>query len=155
MFCAPAVAWETSAPPTTPRGTSRSGPGLTTLMGGVYLRLPGRHLDLNRGLCCRLRVDLECRVADAETLIEQALELAPAGMTVIAGMDHDVCRQRIEVRGHLPHVQIVHLDHAGMPGQRAADLCRVEVRWGGLHEDPSRRLEQAVGGVQHQPGDQQ
>src|SRR2546423_8666134 len=127
MFCAPAVACETSAPPTTPRGTSRSGPGFTTLMGGVYLRLSGRHLDLNRGLRCRLVVDLERRVADAEALIEQALELAPAGMTVIPSVDDDMRRQRIEVRGHLPDVQIVHLDHAGMPGQRAADLCRVEI----------------------------
>src|SRR5436190_18744368 len=34
MFVAPAVAWEISPPPTTPRGTSRSTPdGLTTLMG--------------------------------------------------------------------------------------------------------------------------
>src|SRR5918997_4824929 len=34
MFVAPVVAWEISAPPTTPRGTSRSSSlGLTTFMG--------------------------------------------------------------------------------------------------------------------------
>src|SRR5688500_15105131 len=34
MLVAPVVAWEISAPPTTPRGTSRSSPlALTTLMG--------------------------------------------------------------------------------------------------------------------------
>src|SRR5678815_2201039 len=33
MFVAPVVAWEISAPPTTPRGTSRSSPlGFTTFM---------------------------------------------------------------------------------------------------------------------------
>src|SRR3712207_298627 len=32
MLLAPVVAWEISEPPTTPRGTSRSGPGLTTFM---------------------------------------------------------------------------------------------------------------------------
>src|SRR5215211_6196010 len=35
MFVAPVVAWEISAPPTTPRGTSRSSSlDLTTFMGG-------------------------------------------------------------------------------------------------------------------------
>src|SRR4051794_26581515 len=46
MFEAPAVAWEISAPPTTPRGTSRSPWGLTTRMEPSLLlepeRLPGR-----------------------------------------------------------------------------------------------------------------
>src|SRR5947209_5775164 len=32
MFCASVVAWDISLPPTTPRGTSRSAPGLTTFM---------------------------------------------------------------------------------------------------------------------------
>src|SRR5690242_14863322 len=40
MRVAPAVAWEISAPPTTPRGTSRSSPdGLTTFMTTTL----GRH----------------------------------------------------------------------------------------------------------------
>src|SRR4051812_41770593 len=38
MFVAPAVACETSLPPTTPRGTARSGPGFTTLMAASLLR---------------------------------------------------------------------------------------------------------------------
>src|SRR3712207_7217741 len=43
MFEEPAVAWETSLPPTTPRGTSRSSPDdLTSLMGRTLRLHPGQ-----------------------------------------------------------------------------------------------------------------
>src|SRR4051794_41120215 len=46
MFTAPVVAWEISAPPTTPRGTSRSSPlGCTTLIAPT-LRPPDAGDDL-------------------------------------------------------------------------------------------------------------
>src|SRR3712207_2126460 len=46
MLCAPAVAWEISDPPRTPRGTSRSGPGLTTFMSEVHAReLAAGHVE--------------------------------------------------------------------------------------------------------------
>src|SRR5215212_4561231 len=46
MLLAPVVAWETSEPPTTPRGVSRSGPGLTTFISEVHAReLPAGHVD--------------------------------------------------------------------------------------------------------------
>src|SRR5215212_10796706 len=39
MLLAPVVACEISEPPTTPRGTSRSGPGLTTFMSVAVRRV--------------------------------------------------------------------------------------------------------------------
>src|ERR1700760_2006683 len=98
MLCAPAVVWEISAPPTTPRGTSRSSPGLTTFMAAS---LPSRRrrdgaagfraeLDLQRRLSGRLVVDLQRRVSNPEALAQHRLQLAPAAVTVVARADHDV-----------------------------------------------------------------
>src|ERR1700757_3849477 len=108
MFCAPVEAWEISLPPTTPRGTSRSGPGLTTFIDQVLTARPSwaaslpplartlgrhRHLDLQR---TRLVVDLERGVVDVEAVLEQPLQGPAQLVAVVAGADHDVRRQRGE-----------------------------------------------------------
>src|SRR5450755_3848883 len=105
MLCAPAVVCEISAPPTTPRGVSRSGPGLITLMA-ASLRA-GMRLDLQGGLRGRLVVNLQRRVADAEALAHVLLEDPPQLVAVVACAHDDVGRQRRKARGDLPHVQVV------------------------------------------------
>src|SRR5579862_1517968 len=148
MFCAPVVACEISDPPTTPRGTSRSAPGLTTFIGRGETRRPTwpaslptlaiaaglrRHLDLERP---RLVVDLERRVVDMETLVQQVVEAAAQLVAVVAGADDDVGRQRGEARCDLPHVEVVNLDDSRLGGERPADLVGIEPRRRGLHEYP-------------------
>src|SRR5450755_2929964 len=107
MLWAPAVVCEISAPPTTPRGVSRSGPGLTTLMA-ASLR-GGMGLDLQGWLRRRLVVDLQGGVADAEAVAHLLLEDPAQLMAVVAGAHDDVGRQRRKARGDLPHVQVVDL----------------------------------------------
>src|SRR6516225_11069202 len=143
MFWAPAVTCEISAPPTTPRGTSRSGPGLTTFMRRVY-RL---HLDLKRGLRSRVVVDLEGRVAHAEPVLEQPLQRPPVGMAVVSRLHDNVRRQSRKPGGDLPYVQVVNLDDARLGRECSPDLLGIEARWGSLHEHPSGLLEQSVGGM--------
>src|ERR1700739_1014856 len=135
MLCAPAVAWEISAPPTMPRGTSRSGPGLTSFIGPPTL-LPGMNLYLQWCLGGGLVVDLQRGVGDAEAILDEALERATPVMAIVSGPHHDMGRQRREARGHLPDVEVVHLHHSGLGGKGAADLLRVQARRRGLHEDP-------------------
>src|ERR1700722_16286441 len=132
MFCAPAVACEISAPPTTPRGTSRSGPGLTTLMGASLLA--PRDLDLQRWLGGRLVVHLKRGVRDVELLFDQTLQRASKLVAIIAGSHHDVCREGGKAGGDLPHVQIVNLYHSGLRGQHAADLIGAKARRRRFHE---------------------
>src|SRR5438105_2978203 len=151
MLCAPAVACEISAPPTTPRGTSRSGPGLTTLMGPSLRVVKG--LDPQRRLFRSRMVDLKGDVAQAEPLLEHLLERPSSLVAVIAGPHHDVCRQCRKAGGHLPYVQVVDLDHARLSGERLPDLLRLEARRRSLHEHPSRGLEQSIRSVQHQRAD--
>ena len=62
-----------------------------------------------------------------------------ARVAVIAGTDDDMSRQGREARGHLPHVQVVDLDDAGLLGQDLADLVGVEPRRRRFHEH-SRRV---------------
>src|ERR1700733_9709963 len=105
MLCAPVVACEISDPPTTPRGTSWSAPGLTTFIEPrlsnestsapslpplTHRTRPRRHLDLERP---GLMVDLERRVVDAELLLEQLMQIATKLVAVVAGADDDVRRQ--------------------------------------------------------------
>src|SRR6476659_736814 len=151
MFCAPVVAWETSLPPTTPRGTSRSAPGLTTFMRPppwpaslpplAFRAGRGRNLDLQRR---RLVVDLEGGVVDVEAFLEQLLKRAAQLVAVVPGPDHHVGRERGKPRGDLPHVQVVHLDDPGLAGQRVTDLLGIETGGRGLHEHPAGGLEQDV-----------
>src|SRR5579875_2586989 len=102
MFCAPVVIWETSEPPTTPRGTSRSAPGLTTFMTRASLPPVARgQLDLDGRLGGRLVVDLEGGVVDVEAHLEHALEHAAQLVPVLAGADDDVGGEGREARGHL------------------------------------------------------
>src|ERR1700761_1246632 len=161
MFCAPVVACEISEPPTTPRGTSWSVPGLTTFIawGGVAgtgsagresagsgVRGPpcrpsltprllragrGRHLDLERR---RLVIDLERRVVDVEPVLEQLLERTAQIVAVVVGAHDDVRRKRGEPGCDLPHVEIVHLDHPRLGGEGTPDLGGVQARRRGLHE---------------------
>src|SRR5437763_4024951 len=130
MFCAPAVDWEISAPPTTPRGTSRSGPGLTTLTIRVYRR----HLDLKWRLRCRSVLDLKRGVLKAEALGEQQLKAAPELVTIVAGADDHVRRQRRKARGDLPHMQVMDLKHTWLAGQHLPDPLRVETCRRRFHE---------------------
>src|SRR5450755_4382149 len=112
MFCAPAVACEISAPPTTPRGTLRSVPGLTTLMPPEFRAQPllaRSDLDLQRPLGRRLVIDLECRVAHPEAFLHKLLQTAAQLVTVIACARDDMGRQGREARRDLPDVEIVNL----------------------------------------------
>src|SRR5258708_26296187 len=109
MLLAPAVACEISAPPTTPRGTSRSGPGLTTLMQASLFSAAGlrgcarrRDLDLQRRLRGLLVVDLQSRMVDLEPHAEHLLEPVAQLVAIVAGAHDDVCGQRREAGGHLP-----------------------------------------------------
>src|SRR5919206_4773294 len=70
-------------------------------------------------------IDLQRRVPDAEAFLDEALQLAPAGMAVVAGSDEDVRGQRGEARRHLPDVQVVHLDDARRRSERAPDVLRI------------------------------
>src|SRR5437588_6750129 len=116
MFLAPVLAWEISDPPTTPRGTSRSAPGLTTFIRGTSLQaVPpptgGRwlaDLDLDRRLRGGFVVHLKGGVPHTEALAEHPLQVAAQLVTVGSGTHRHVRRQRGEARGHLPHVEIVY-----------------------------------------------
>src|SRR5947209_12808170 len=152
MCCAPAVAAEISEPPTTPRGISRSAPGLTTLMGRVY---PRGQLDLKWRLGRRVVIDLQRRVVDVEAFFEKILQRASPGMTVIPGVYDDVRRERRKPGGDLPDVEVMNLDDAGLRREGMTDLPRVDSRRRRLHEAAARRHQQAEGGVQHQPCDHQ
>src|SRR5206468_12285937 len=128
MFWAPVVAWEISDPPTTPRGTSRSLPGLTTFIAPSLTPLGPGDLDLQRRLWRCLVVDLECRMGDPEALLEHALKLPAAFVTVVPGAHHHMGREGRKTRGDLPDVQVVDLHDSGLFGQRLTDLLRLEAR---------------------------
>src|SRR5947209_7924268 len=161
MLCAPAVACDISAPPSTPRGTSRSSAGLTTftlvpldvprLSSTVEsTRVRRRLVDLDRGLGRALMVDLERRVAEPEALAEQALQFTPVSVAIRPGSDDDMSRQRRKSRADLPDVEVMDLDDSLLSGQDMADLVGVKSGWSGLHEDPPGGFEQAVRGVEHE-----
>jgi len=65
-------------------------------------------------------VDLQRRVLDAEALVEQLLQLAPASVAVVPRGDEHVRRERDEAGRDLPHVEVVHLGDPGRGRQRAA-----------------------------------
>src|SRR5579862_6275361 len=124
MLWASAVVCEISAPPTTPRGTSRSAPGLITFTGASLLAVG--YLDLERWLGGRLVVDLQRRVPDSEPFRQHALQAAATLVAVVAGPHDDVRRKCDEARGDLPDVQVVHLDDTRLAGERSADLLGVQ-----------------------------
>src|SRR4051794_29606198 len=80
--------------------TKRGTPALVPGAQGLYLERP-----LVAGL------DLEGAVLDAESIADEVGQLAPVGLRVAARAHGDVSRQRRHARGHLPHVQVVDLDH--------------------------------------------
>src|SRR5438270_399302 len=135
MLCAPAVVWEISAPPSTPRGTSRSSPGLTTFIVApsssprVY-RCAAAHfrgeLDLERRLDSGLVIDLECGVRDLEALPEQPLEHAAQLMAVLTSSDDDVRRQGRKARGQLPHMEVVNLHDPWLGREDVADRLGID-----------------------------
>ena len=94
-------------------------------------------------------------MGDAEAVAQQLGELAPVGLGVAAGAHRHVGRDRGEARGDLPDVQVVHLDHVVLRGERAADLVRVEVARGGLEQDPAGVAQQPVARAEHQRGHHQ
>ena len=96
---------------------------------------------------------VEC--VDAEALAQQLRELAAVRLRVAAGAHRHVRRDRREAGGDLPHVQVVHLDHVVLRGQRVADLLRVEVARGGLEQDAAGVAQQPVARAQHQRGHDQ
>ncbi len=100
-------------------------------------------------------LDLEGRVVDLESLVDLVLEGKPLGVAVGLRLDEDVRGQGREARSDLPDVQVVHLDHPGHGDHRVADLVGVEAARCRLEEHPARLPEQAVGGVEHDRGDDQ
>ena len=103
----------------------------------------------------RLVLDLERRVVDAELALDQLGELEPGAVAVGVALDGDVGGEGRELGGDLPDVQVVDLDHARLLGHAPADPLRVDPLRRGLEEDPAGVAQQAEGGAQHQPGDQQ
>src|SRR5215218_10974873 len=79
-----------------------------------------------------LVLDLQRRVADREALLEEVLEPAPDPVAVVPRGDEHVGGEGGEAGGHLPDVQIVDLDNAGVGREGAADGVRVEVARGAL-----------------------
>ena len=65
-------------------------PCSTTVIAASLPLLVLGNLDLKWRLSGRLVVDLERGVADAEAILEQALQLAPAVVAVVAGAHDDV-----------------------------------------------------------------
>ena len=100
-------------------------------------------------------LDLERRVVDAELALEQLRQLEPGAVAVGVRLDDDVGGEGRELGGDLPDVQVVDLDDAGLLGHPPADPVGVEALRRGLEEDPAGVAQQAVGGAQHQSGDQQ
>ena len=100
-------------------------------------------------------LDLQGRVVDLEPLVDLVLEREPFAVAVGLGVDQHVGGKRREARGDLPDVQVVDLDHARHRDHRVADLVRVESAGSRLEEDAARLPEQAVGGVEHDRGDDQ
>ena len=161
--CAPAVACEISEPPTTPRGTSRSAPGLTTFIGR---RLHHRARVYRRSRRRRPRSGAAAAAPPRGRPAgscggRRSAPRASAGaarrtlVAVVSGAHDDVRRERRKPGGDLPDVQVVDLDDARLRGERVADLVRVEAGRGRLHEHPARGLQQPEGRVQHQRRDQQ
>ena len=87
---------------------------------------------------------------DAERSLEHVGEPPPRRVAVAVGRDQHVRGQRGEARRDLPDVQVVHLDHAWLGDERAADLLGVETARRRLEEDPAGVAQQAVGRAQHQ-----
>ena len=104
-----------------PRGCR--GSSTTSSRGSADARLA----DLDE-LCGRV-LDLERRVLEAEAVTQQRLELAADAVAVASRLDEHVRRERRELGGHLPDVEVVHLNHAGIRGHRRPDL---------LHRQPGR-----------------
>src|SRR5881392_1727577 len=87
-----------------------------TCRGGGSPRREPRLADLDE-LGGRV-LDLEGRVLQAETLSQEPLELAPDAVAVGPRLDEDVRREGRELGRHLPNVEVVHLDYAGMRRHR-------------------------------------
>ena len=100
-------------------------------------------------------VDLQGGVIEAEPGVQHRLHIASRSMTVLLARDQHVCRQRGEAAGHLPHVQIVHLNDPRPLGERPADCLRVQPLRRCLEEYATRGLQQQVGRSRHDPGDAQ
>src|SRR5918999_5039029 len=73
-------------------------------------------LDLQRALVPGLH--LERGVVDPEALLQHLRELAAMGLGVAARPHGDMRGQGRHARGDLPHVQVVHLDHVILGGER-------------------------------------
>src|SRR5437588_10655275 len=83
-------------------------------------------------------VDLECRVPEAEALVQQLLEATPRAVAIGVGRDEDVGRERGEAARHGPDVEVVHLDDVRVGGERRCDRIGIDAGRGGLEEDAAR-----------------
>ena len=96
-----------------------------------------RHLD--EAAVGRM-VDLQRRVLDAELVVEQALELAPPPVAVLARPNEHVCGERREPGRDRPHVEVVDLDDARRTRKPATERIDVDAARRRLQEDlPSSR----------------
>ena len=102
-----------------PVGTKRGGRALSATSTPCRWR---RHERDERVV---LVVNLERGVVDVEAIVEQALQLQPDGVAVVAGVDQHMRAERREARGYLPDVEVVDVGHVGMTGELLADLARL------------------------------
>ena len=139
----------TIAPPSTP---TRRGSGciipLESRRGGPHQLMRGSIASRSPRV-----VDLQRRVIERRSAVQQRLELAPGRMAVPLGTHQHVRGEGGEAAGYFPHVQVVHLDDSGLarsarpiacgstPGGAASRNTRAEAR---TSENPALLISAAI-----------
>ena len=105
------------------------------------------------------RLELERRMFDVEVAAQAVLEhvehdRAPA-VGEHVGLHDDVHGQHGQARRDGPHMQVVHVAHAGQAGQVRPDLAQVDAARACLEQNVDRIGEQPPGARQDQGADEQ
>src|SRR5664279_6550713 len=100
-------------------------------------------------------VDLERRVMQVESLLEEMLEPAPRVVAVDARRHENVRRERGKAARHRPDMQVVHLGDVRVIDERAGDVVGIDTGGRSLEKDPARLADQRPARTHHQGGDEQ
>jgi hypothetical protein len=98
---------------------------------------------------------LEGDVVDCEAVVQELGERTPDRVAVGGGRDEDVRGDEGKAGADLPDVQVVDGFDAGLGGERCVDRGDVGSGGCGCEEDAAGVAEQAVGGFEHDRGDEQ
>ena len=90
------------------------------------------------------RFDLDGRVFDPETVMEQTTCTIQHTVRVRSRVENDVGRGDVHARRQGPHVEIVDVRHTGSAHQRFTDLVDVDVVGSSLRQDAQGLAEQSV-----------